>query len=443
LIPRSQLTKLQKRSWINSTKGVRQINNQYDIKDPSLASAGRLRIEWAYREMPVVELIKKRFATEKPLKGIRISGCLHITTETANLALALKEGGADVILCASNPLSTQDDVAAALVEYDIPTNAIKGEDEETYYKHINTALDLKPQLTVDDGADLVTTLHTKRSDLISGVIGGTEETTTGVIRLRSLEKAGKLKYPLIAVNDAHTKYLFDNRYGTGQSTIDGITRATNILWAGKKVVVCGYGWCGRGVAMRARGMGSQVLVIEVEPLRALEAAMDGHQVMPLARAVEVGNIFVTTTGDKHVIDKAHFEMMKDGAILANSGHFNVEINIPALESLSRSKRRIRPFVDEYTMGSGRRLYLLGEGRLINLAAAEGHPASVMDMSFANQALCLKHLVKNRGSLESRVYSVPEEIDREIARLKLDSMGISIDTLTPEQKEYLDSWEQGT
>ncbi|MEA2086334.1 MAG: adenosylhomocysteinase [Chloroflexota bacterium] len=419
------------------------MNNQYDVKDPSLASAGRLRIEWAYREMPVVKLIKGRFAAEKPLKGIRISGCLHITTETANLALVLKEGGADVILCASNPLSTQDDVAAALVEYDIPTNAIKGEDEETYYKHINTALDLKPQLTVDDGADLVTTLHTRRSDLISDVIGGTEETTTGVIRLRSLEKAGKLKYPLIAVNDAHTKYLFDNRYGTGQSTIDGITRATNILWAGKKVVVCGYGWCGRGVAMRARGLGSQVLVIEVEPLRALEATMDGYQVMPLARAAEVGDIFITTTGDKHVIDKTHFEMMKDGAILANSGHFNVEINIPALESLSQSKRRIRPFVDEYTLGSGRRLYLLGEGRLINLAAAEGHPASVMDMSFANQALCLEHLVKNRGRLESRVYSVPEEIDREIARLKLDSMGISIDTLTPEQKEYLDSWEQGT
>lgn len=443
MIPRSQWTKLQKWPWINSTKGVRQINNQYDVKDPSLASAGRLRIEWAYREMPVVKLIKGRFAAEKPLKGIRISGCLHITTETANLALALKEGGADVILCASNPLSTQDDVAAALVEYGIPTNAIKGEDEETYYKHINTALDLKPQLTVDDGADLVTTLHTRRSDLISDVIGGTEETTTGVIRLRSLEKAGKLKYPLIAVNDAHTKYLFDNRYGTGQSTIDGITRATNILWAGKKVVVCGYGWCGRGVAMRARGLGSQILVIEVEPLRALEAAMDGYQVMPLARAAEVGDIFITTTGDKHVIDKTHFEMMKDGAILANSGHFNVEINIPALESLSQSKRRIRPFVDEYTLGSGRRLYLLGEGRLINLAAAEGHPASVMDMSFANQALCLEHLVKNRGRLESRVYSVPEEIDREIARLKLDSMGISIDTLTPEQKEYLDSWEQGT
>ncbi len=419
------------------------LDKNYEIKDPSLAQAGRLRIEWAYREMPVVKLIRERFSKERPLTDIRISACLHVTTETANLALTLREGGADVILCASNPLSTQDDVAAALVEYGIPTNAIKGESDETYYKHINTALDSNPQLTVDDGADLVTILHTKRSDLIKNVIGGTEETTTGIIRLRSLEKAGELRYPMIAVNDAQTKYLFDNRYGTGQSTIDGITRATNILWAGKKVVICGYGWCGHGVALRAKGLGSQVIIAEVEPVRALEAVMDGYQVMPLMEAARVGDIFITTTGDKNVIDKAHFQLMKDGAILANSGHFNVEINIPALESLARSKRRIRSFVDEYTVGDGRHLYLLGEGRLINLAAAEGHPASVMDMSFANQALCLEYMAKNRGRLEIRVYPVPEEIDKQVARLKLNSMGISIDSLTPEQTEYLTSWEQGT
>ncbi len=416
------------------------LTKNYDIKDPTLAEAGRQRIEWASREMPVIRLIRKRFAKEKPLEDVRISGCLHITTETANLALALKEGGADVALCASNPLSTQDDVASALVEYDIPTNAIKGEDEATYYKHINTALDHKPQLTVDDGADLVTTLHTKRSNLIGNVIGGTEETTTGVIRLRSLEKAGKLRYPIIAVNDAQTKYLFDNRYGTGQSTIDGITRATNILWAGKKVVICGYGWCGRGVAMRAKGLGSQVIITEVEPVRALEAIMDGYQVMPLMEAAKVGDIFITIAGNKNVIDNAHFQVMKDGAILANSGHFNVEINIPTLESLAHSKRRIRPFVDEYTLDNGRHLYLLGEGRLINLAAAEGHPASVMDMSFANQALCLEYMVGN--SLKPRVYPVPEEIDKQVARLKLQSLGISIDSLTPEQQEYLTSWEEG-
>jgi len=393
--------------------------------------------------MPVIGLIKNRLATEKPLKGIRISGCLHITTETANLALTLRDGGDDLVLCASNPLSTQDDVAAALVEYGIPVNAIKGEDEKTYYKHINTALDNKPQLTVDDGADLVTTLHTKRAELISNVIGGTEETTTGVIRLRSLERAGRLKYPIIAVNDAQTKYLFDNRYGTGQSTIDGITRATNILWAGKKVVVCGYGWCGHGIALRAKGLGSQIIVTEVEPVRALEAVMDGYQVMPLIEAAKLGDIFITTTGDKNVIDKAHLEVMKDGAILANSGHFNVEINIPALESLARSKRRLRPFVDEYTLKDGRHLYLLAEGRLVNLAAAEGHPASVMDMSFANQALCLEYMVKNKGSLEIKVHPVPEEIDKQVARLKLNSMGINIDSLTLEQKEYMTSWEQGT
>jgi len=417
----------------------------YDIKDPSLAEAGRLRIEWAAREMPVIKLIRERFAKEKPLKNVRVSACLHITTETANLALTLKEGGADTILCASNPLSTQDDVAAALVEYGIPANAIKGENEGTYYKHINTALDHKPQLTTDDGADLVSTLHSKRSELIKDVIGGTEETTTGVIRLRSLERAGKLKYPMIAVNDAQTKYLFDNRYGTGQSTIDGITRATNVLWAGKKVVICGYGWCGRGIALRAKGLGSHVIVTEVEPLRSLEAVMDGYPVMPLMEAARVGDIFITASGDKNVIDKAHFQAMKDGAILANSGHFNVEINIPALEGMAHSKRRIRPFVDEYTLNNNGccHLYLLGEGRLINLAAAEGHPASVMDMSFANQALCLEYMVKNNDKLKVKVYPVPEEIDRQVARLKLNSMGIDIDTLTPEQKEYLTSWEQGT
>jgi adenosylhomocysteinase len=347
------------------------------------------------------------------------------------------------MLCASNPLSTQDDVAAALVDDGIPVNAIKGEDEETYYKHINTALNNNPQLTVDDGADLVTTLHTKRSDLISNLLGGTEETTTGVIRLRSLERAGKLKYPMIAVNDAQTKYLFDNRYGTGQSTIDGITRATNILWAGKKVVICGYGWCGHGIALRAKGLGAQVIITEVEPVRALEAIMDGYQVMPLMDAARVGNIFITVSGDKGVIDKVHLQLMKDGAILANSGHFNVEINIPALESLAQNKRRIRPFIDEYTLGDGRHLYLLGEGRLINLAAAEGHPASVMDMSFANQALCLEYIVKNREWLEPKVYPVPEEVDKQVARLKLQSMGIDIDTLTLEQEKYLTSWEEGT
>jgi len=417
--------------------------NQYDVKDLSLAEAGRKRIEWASREMPVIRLIRERFAAEKPLKNIRISACLHITSETANLALTLKAGGANVILCASNPLSTQDDAAAALVEYDIPTNAIKGEDEVTYYKHINTALDNKPQLSVDDGADLVTTLHTKRSDLIGDVLGGTEETTTGIIRLRSLEKSGGLKYPIIAVNDAQTKYLFDNRYGTGQSTIDGITRATNILWAGKKVVICGYGWCGRGIALRAKGLGAQVIVTEVEPTRALEAVMDGYQIMPLIEAAKVGNIFITISGDKNVLDKAHFQVMKDGAILANSGHFNAEINIPILESLARSRRRIRPFVEEYTLNDGRHLFLLGEGRLINLAAAEGHPSCVTDMSFANQALCLKYIVENNNKLKTKVYPVPEEIDKEIARLKLQSMGIQIDSLTPEQKKYLTSWKEGT
>ena len=417
--------------------------HNYEVKDRSLAEAGRQRIEWAFREMPVVGLIKERFVKKKPLRGVRISACLHVTSETANLALALKAGGADLVLCASNPLSTQDDVAAALVEYDIPTNAIKGEDETTYYKHINTAIDHKPQLTVDDGADLVTTLHAKRREMLDNVIGGTEETTTGVVRLRSMAKAGKLEYPIIAVNDAQTKYLFDNRYGTGQSTIDGITRATNILWAGKKVVVCGYGWCGHGVAMRARGLGAHVIVVEVAPVRALEAVMDGFQVMPLMDAARVGDIFVTTTGDKGVLDRGHFELMKDGAILANSGHFNVEINIPALEEMAKRKRRIRNFVDEYALADNRCIYLLGEGRLINLAAAEGHPASVMDMSFANQALCLAYLAGNQGKMAASVHPVPEDIDREVARLKLTALGVAIDSLTEEQRKYLESWEEGT
>ena len=415
----------------------------YDIKDRSLASAGRLRIEWASREMPVIKLIRQRFAKEKPLKGVRISACLHVTTETANLALALKDGGADLVLCASNPLSTQDDAAAALVEYGLPTFAINGEDNQTYYKHIISALEHKPHLTVDDGADLVSTAHKEKTQLLGNIIGGTEETTTGVIRLRNMAEKGNLKYPIIAVNDAKTKHFFDNRYGTGQSTIDGITRATNILWAGKKVVICGYGWCGRGVARRAQGMGAWIIVIEVDPISALEAAMDGYQVMPLIEAAKIGDIFITTTGDINAIDKAHFSQMKDGAILANSGHFNVEINIPALEKLAKSKRQMRPFVDEYTLADGRRLYLLGEGRLINLAAAEGHPASVMDMSFADQALCLEYLVKNKGKLKPNVYPVPEEIDNEVGRLKLKAMNINIDSLTKEQKKYLESWEEGT
>ncbi len=418
-------------------------HGDYDVKDISLSGMGRQRIEWAAREMPVVKLIRSRFVQQKPFKGIRISACLHITTETANLALALKEGGADLVLCASNPLSTQDDVAAALVEYGIPTNAIKAENEETYYKHIVTALNNQPNLTVDDGADLVTTLHTKRKDLIPNVLGGTEETTTGVTRLRSLAKAKQLKYPVIAVNDARTKYLFDNRYGTGQSTIDGITRATNVLWAGKKVVVCGYGWCGHGLAMRAKGLGSQVIVVEVDPVRALEAAMDGFQVLPLKAAAKIGDIFITVTGDKNVIDLQHIHLLKDGAILANSGHFNVEINIPALENLARSKRNIRGYVDEYNLKDSRRIFLLGEGRLINLAAAEGHPASVMDMSFANQALCLEYIVNNYRDLDKEVYPVPENIDQSVARLKLESMKINIDRLTREQKKYLTSWQEGT
>jgi adenosylhomocysteinase len=415
----------------------------YDVTDLSLAKGGKLRIDWAGKEMPVVKLIKERFGREKPLKGVRISACLHITTETANLALTLKEGGAEVVLCASNPLSTQDDVAAALVDYGIPVNAIKGEDNKTYYKHIITALKHKPQITMDDGADLVSTLHKDYVKLAANVMGGTEETTTGVIRLRNMARAGKLIYPIIAVNDAQTKHFFDNRYGTGQSTIDGITRATNILWAGRKVVVSGYGWCGKGIARRAQGLGAQVIITEVQPIPALEAAMDGYQVMPLLRACEIGEVFITTTGDMNVVDRRHFLKMKDGAIVANSGHFNVEINIPALEGLAKSKKRVRPFVDEYSLGDGRRIYLLGEGRLINLAAAEGHPASVMDMSFANQALCLEYLVKMKGKLKPAVYPVPEEIDQQVGRLKLASMNITIDSLTREQKKYLESWEEGT
>jgi adenosylhomocysteinase len=416
---------------------------KFDIKDQSLAGEGKDRIEWAAREMPVIKTIRDRFSREQPMKGIRVSACLHVTTETANLVLALRDGGANIVLCASNPLSTQDDVAAALVAEDIPVYAIKGEDEATYYRHINTALDNRPMLTVDDGADLVTTLHTKRPDLIKEVIGGTEETTTGVVRLRSLEHTGHLKYPIIAVNDAQTKYLFDNRYGTGQSTLDGITRATNVLWAGKQVVVCGYGWCGHGIALRAKAMGARVIVTEVKPVRALEAAMEGYRVMPMAEAAALGDIFITVTGDINVIDREHLGLMKNGAILANSGHFNVEINIPALEELAQRKRRLRTSIDDYEMKDGRHLFLLAEGRLVNLAAAEGHPASVMDMSFANQALCLEHLVKSGGHLDKKVYPVPEEIDRQVARLKLAAMGISIDTLTDEQQRYLDSWEQGT
>ena len=403
----------------------------YDVKDTDLAEGGRRRIEWAEREMPVLRLIRERFKKERPLKGMRISACLHVTTETANLMHTLHEGGADVVLTASNPLSTQDDVAASLVtHYEIPVYAIKGESNITYYKHINAALDHQPNFTMDDGADLVSTLHQDRREILDNVVGGTEETTTGVIRLRAMASDGALNYPIIAVNDATTKHFFDNRYGTGQSTVDGIVRATNILLAGKTVVVAGYGWCGRGFAMRVRGMGANVIVTEVDPLPALEAVMDGFRVMPMADAAPIGDIFVTLTGDINVIDSHHFEMMKDGAIVANSGHFNVEINIPSLQEMSRTSRQVRPFVQQYELGDGRRINLLGEGRLINLAAAEGHPASVMDMSFANQALSLEYMLKNADRMENRVYSVPEEIDKLIARLKLDAMNVQIDTLTP-------------
>jgi len=416
---------------------------KYDIKDPSLASEGRQRIQWAAQEMPVLRLIRERFEREKPLKGAKISGCLHITTETANLAHTLVAGGADLALCASNPLSTQDDVAATLAEDGISVFAIRGEDEETYYQHIHAALEHRPQVTMDDGADLVSTLHKEGPGVIENVLGGTEETTTGVIRLRAMAEEGVLCYPILAVNDALTKYLFDNRYGTGQSTVDGIMRATNILLAGKKFVVAGYGWCGRGIAMRARGLGAQVIVTEVDALRALEAVMDGFQVMSLLEAAKIGDIFVTATGDKNVIDRDHFEVMKDGAILANSGHFNVEINIPALREISVEVHSPREHVSQYFLPNGRCLALLAEGRLVNLAAAEGHPASVMDMSFANQALGVEYLLKNADILENKVYPIPREIDMEIARLKLASMGIEIDTLTPEQERYLRSWKEGT
>lgn len=416
----------------------------YDIKDLALADKGKLRIEWADQNMPVLQLIRKRFEQEQPLKDVRISACLHVTTETANLMRTLKAGGAEAVLCASNPLSTQDDVAASLVKhYEIPVFAIKGEDNETYYKHIYAALDHRPMITMDDGADVVSTLHSERKDLLENVIGGTEETTTGVIRLRSMAQNNVLGYPIIAVNDAQTKHFFDNRYGTGQSTMDGIVRATNTLVAGKNVVVCGYGWCGRGVAMRAKGMGAKVIVTEVEPIKAIEAAMDGFQVMPIADAAQIGDIFVTVTGDIHVIRKEHFAVMKNGAIVCNSGHFNVELDLEGLDTITTDTRKIREFVQEHTLNTGQRIYVLGEGRLINLAAAEGHPADVMDMSFANQSLSAEYILKQAKTLEKTVYAVPEDIDREIARLKLESMGAKIDVLTEEQKAYLASWEMGT
>jgi adenosylhomocysteinase len=415
-----------------------------DVKDINLAAKGKLRIEWANQWMPVLQIIRKRFLKEQPLKGVRISACLHVTTETANLAITLRDGGADVVLCASNPLSTQDDVAASLVkDYGIPTHAIKGEDKDTYYSHIVSALDHKPQITMDDGADLVTMILTKREDLVPEVLGGTEETTTGVIRLRSMANDGMLKFPIVAVNDADTKHFFDNRYGTGQSTLDGILRATNLLFAGLRVVICGYGWCGRGLAMRAKGLGSDVIVTEINPTKALEAVMDGFRVMPLAEAAKIGDVFVTVTGNKSVIAAQHFRLMKDGAVVANSGHFNVEIDIPALEKLAVSKRQTREFVDEYTLRGGKKIYLLGEGRLINLAAAEGHPAVVMDMSFADQALSVEYMVKNSKKLDAKVYPVPADIDQKVAKLKLESLGVGIDTLTREQAKYLASWSEGT
>jgi adenosylhomocysteinase len=417
---------------------------EYDVQDMGLADKGKLRIEWANQTMPVLNLIKKEFIEKKPLQGVRVAACLHVTTETASLMQVLKCGGAEVAVCASNPLSTQDDVSAALVRhFDIPVFAKKGEDEETYYRHIRAVLDRGPQITMDDGADLVSVIHKEKTGLIDGIVGGTEETTTGVIRLRSMADRGVLRYPIIAVNDAETKHLFDNRYGTGQSTLDGILRATNRLIAGSTFVVCGYGWCGRGVAMRARGMGANVIVTEVSPLRALEAAMDGYRVVPMERAAQEGDFFCTVTGDIRVIRKEHFLCMKDGAVVCNAGHFNVEVDLEGLRGVSKAKRGIRDFVDEYLLENGRRLYVLGEGRLINLASAEGHPSSVMDMSFANQALCAAHLTAHGKGLAKQVYGVPRAIDERIAQLKLDSMGIRIDSLTDEQKTYLSSWEQGT
>jgi len=415
-----------------------------DIKNIELAELGRKRLDFANQSMKVLQIIRKEFIKNQPLKGIRISACLHVTAETGNLAVCLRDGGAEVALCASNPLSTQDDVAACLVrDFGIPVFAIKGEDNETYYSHITAALDHKPHVTMDDGADLVSCVLTKRLDVADNIIGGTEETTTGVIRLRAMAKEGVLRYPIVAVNDAATKHLFDNRYGTGQSTVDGVIRATNILLAGSKFVVAGYGWCGRGLAMRARGMGADVIITEIDPTRALEAVMDGFRVMSMVEAAKLGDIFVTVTGDKNVLAREHFELMKDGAIVANSGHFNVEIDIPALERMSSSKRTTRPFVEEYSLKDGRKINLLGEGRLINLASAEGHPAAVMDMSFANQALSVEYLVKNYNQLQKMVYAVPEDLDKRVARLKLESMGIKIDRLTPEQEEYLASWSEGT
>ena len=416
----------------------------YDIKDKSLAEGGRRRIKWAEREMPVLRSIHERFVKERPFEGIRMSACLHVTTETANLMKTLQAGGADVVLVASNPLSTQDDVAASLVMHnEIPVHAIKGEDNVIYYKHINAAIDHKPHVTMDDGADVVSTLHKDRREMLDGVIGGTEETTTGVIRLRAMAADGALEFPVVAVNDAMTKHFFDNRYGTGQSTMDGIIRATNVLIAGKTFVVGGYGWCARGLADRARGMGANVIVTEIDPLKALEAVMDGFRVMPMVDAALIGDIFCTLTGDLHVLDKHHFDAMKDGAIISNSGHFNVEINIPALEEMAEEKIRVRPMIDQYLMSDGRRLNLLAEGRLVNLAAAEGHPSSVMDMSFANQALSAEYMIKNADKLKNEVYPVPEEIDAEIARLKLEAMDIDIDVLTEEQVKYLNSWQEGT
>ena len=418
--------------------------SNYDIGNLELAEQGRKRIEWAMQEMPVLRELMSRYSKTRPLQGIRISGCLHITTETANLARTLKSAGADIVLCASNPLSTQDDVAAALVkEYGIPVHAIRGESNEDYYRHINTALDHRPVLTMDDGADLVSEIHKQRTELLPDMLGGTEETTTGVIRLRAMASQGALKMPVIAVNDAMTKHLFDNRYGTGQSTLDGIIRATNILLAGKTMTVVGYGWCGRGIAMRAKGHGANVIVTEVDPLRSLEAAMDGYRVMPLIEAAAMTDFIVTATGDKHVVDKVHMDVMKDGCVMANSGHFNVEINIPALEAMSIERHRPRTSVEEYLLADGRRLRLLAEGRLVNLAAAEGHPSAVMDMSFANQVLCAIHMVERKGRLDNTVYNVPTGIDQEVARLKLAAMNIHIDQLTDEQQRYLSSWQEGT
>ena len=420
------------------------MKNKFDVKDLALAAKGRLRIEWAAQHMPVLSLIRERFAREKPLKHITVGACLHVTTETANLMRTLQAGGAKLALCASNPLSTQDDVAASLVkDFGVATFAIKGEDNKKYYEHINAVLDFQPQITMDDGADLISELHKNRQRQISKVLGSNEETTTGVIRLRAMEKRGALKLPIIAVNDSYTKYLFDNRYGTGQSTIDGIIRATNMLLAGKHFVVCGYGWCGRGLAQRARGMGAKVIITEVNPIRALEAVMDGFSVMSISEAAEIGDIFVTATGGKNVIDEKHFKRMKSGAVIANTGHFDVEFNIPALKRMAKRTRKIRDYVEEFELKDGRRLFVLSEGRLINLSAAEGHPAEVMDMSFANQALAAEYLIKNHKKLENKVYRLPEEIDHEIARLKLKAMGVKIDTLTAEQKRYLESWEEGT